>query len=506
MKLFPVLMKRLYFSKIYLLLFLCFAAQHAFAQNIIRQGFNAINVREYGIAYKNFTEAVKTLPDSATAYYGLGLMEEYYQLDTNKALQYFDVATKLNPGYALAFKELARIKYKKRNYYSALTYSNQAIVSDPNNAGAYNIRGKTYKAMGSYDEAVYDFNKAIDLSPNFAEAYLYRGIAEKALKQYDYAMSDISRSVELQPAYYSYYFDDGENSPELMHVNDTIRIQMERRAYNMYYVPVNIDGVKEWFVLDFGCDGINIPQRMNEEIQRKGTLDNDQDFLKNSQKYDITTKNYDVKMVSIKTLRLGNQIMFNVPVSVSPSNNAMPLLGMEVFRRFGKVIIDNQTFMLTLIRYKNNSYSGNSRNKNKYYTQPADNTSTFVNARDMPITVKQNKCMMKVEINGEPTDMIFDTGAASFCVSEDFINYLKLQGKISDADYVNDTRTTGASGTSVTGSFIHLKSVKLGGKVLTDVNSLVIHTEYNGLLLGEAVLQKFNKITVDFSYNQISFE
>jgi clan AA aspartic protease (TIGR02281 family) len=511
LKLHPIFMKRISFSKTQFVLFclFCFPMYYASGQNLIRDGFTAMNKQDYDAAYRKFGRAVKQFPDSALAFYGLGLMEEFYEKDTGKALTDYIAATQLEPRFARAFKEIGRIKYKKREYYSALQNCNQAIANDPGSAGAYNIRGLTYTAMHSYDDALVDFSKALVIIPNFAEVYLNRGIVEKALKQYRNAMSDISHAVELQPGYYYDYFDFGEDSPELRDINDTIRIQMTRRD-SMYFLPVTLDGVKEQFMLDFGNSALTVPQYIYDDLLAKGTLDGSDDFIRNSGFRDVSSSNLRAQQYSLKTLRLDNKIFFNVPLSIFHSDNGYLLMGGEILRRFNKVIIDNRTFVLTLIRHRNYKNEGNEQDRRySYYsrrTNPSDHTRNAGGSNSVYFWNENNRCGLSVSINGEEVNAILDTGAKYISIPQDFADYLKRNGEITDDDYIRETSVIAASGNQATASYVRLRNVKIGNRVLNNVVALIVHSAYNEILLGETTLVRFNKITVDYDNNRINFE
>jgi tetratricopeptide (TPR) repeat protein len=318
-------------------------------QALTDKGFKKIKSGDLKGAYKLFTKAITEYPDSAIAYYGLGLLDSFYTHDTLKAISDYNMATKLDVSFSQAFKERAGIKVKQHDYMGALFDCNQAIAADPNNAKAYNIRGLSYKGLNKYIEAEKDYSSAIKMRSTYAEAYMNRAIVEQENNQYTKALSDLCRSTELQPLYKNIYINDVSMNRHLYTINDTIRIQMIK-INSMYYLPVSINGVREEFMLDFGCTSLIIPRQVLDSLEKKGTLDDHGDFLTDVTSTDVSNVNTTTSAYKLNTLRIGNQLIFDIPVRVVDSKNAPLLLGELIFRRYDKIIINNKTSVLTLIR------------------------------------------------------------------------------------------------------------------------------------------------------------
>ena len=56
------------------------------------------------------------------------------------------------------------------------------------------------------------------------------------------------------------------------------------------------------------------------------------------------------------------------------------------------------------------------------------------------------------------------------------------------------------------GTIINLTSVKIGNRVLNDVQACVIQVQNAPLLFGQSALQKFGKVSIDYDRNEITFE
>lgn len=110
------------------------------------------------------------------------------------------------------------------------------------------------------------------------------------------------------------------------------------------------------------------------------------------------------------------------------------------------------------------------------------------------------------EINGIPMRFIFDTGAGIISISVTEATFLYKQGKLSQEDIVGNANFTDANGNVSEGTIIILKTVKLGERVLTNVEASVVHNLRAPLLMGQSALEKFGKISIDYQKGEIIFE
>ena len=91
------------------------------------------------------------------------------------------------------------------NYRQAIEDFNRAIEIKPGFADAHNNRGSAYYVLGNYKQAIEDLNRAIEIKPGFAEAYYNRGIAYNGLGNYRQAIEDYGRAIEINPGFVDAY-------------------------------------------------------------------------------------------------------------------------------------------------------------------------------------------------------------------------------------------------------------------------------------------------------------
>lgn len=111
-----------------------------------------------------------------------------------------------------------------------------------------------------------------------------------------------------------------------------------------------------------------------------------------------------------------------------------------------------------------------------------------------------------VTINGVSMKFILDTGASLISMSATEAESLRQQGAISEADIVGQARFEDANGDISPGAIIRLKSVRIGDRVLENVNANVVRSAKAPLLLGQSALSQFGKISVDYRRNVVTFD
>ena len=111
-----------------------------------------------------------------------------------------------------------------------------------------------------------------------------------------------------------------------------------------------------------------------------------------------------------------------------------------------------------------------------------------------------------IEINGLRLRFIFDTGASSICISSAEATVLYRQGTLKKEDILDIQYFQDATGNVSAGTRINLRTVKIGNRVLKNIEATVIDNDEAPLLLGQSALEKFGKISIDNKNNEIIFE
>lgn len=124
----------------------------------------------------------------------------------------------------------------------------------------------------------------------------------------------------------------------------------------------------------------------------------------------------------------------------------------------------------------------------------------------IPMQKSSGVYYIDTKVNGIPLKFIFDTGASNICISIAEAKFLYKQGTIDKEDFLGITNFQDATGTISEGMKINLKEVKIGDITLENIEALVVNNEEAPLLLGQSVLERFGRVTIDYKIQQIILE
>lgn len=110
-----------------------------------------------------------------------------------------------------------------------------------------------------------------------------------------------------------------------------------------------------------------------------------------------------------------------------------------------------------------------------------------------------------IEVNGLNLRFIFDTGASSILISSAEAVVMYRQGLITDEDVLGASQMQDATGGISTGVVVNLRSVKIGGIILNNIQATVVDNIQAPLLLGQTALSKFGKVSLDYEHGYIEF-
>lgn len=116
--------------------------------------------------------------------------------------------------------------------------------------------------------------------------------------------------------------------------------------------------------------------------------------------------------------------------------------------------------------------------------------------------------VISVELNGEPMNMIYDTGCSGLHISLLELQTLYKNGKFSAEDIIGMTHAQIANGQLVENAVIIIKQVQIGdenGIILKNVQATVALNQEAPILLGNGVLDKLASVKVDNINKQIIF-
>jgi len=117
--------------------------------------------------------------------------------DHARAIQDYDSAIGLNPGFTAAFNNRGASHLALADYQHALEDLDQALRLAPDNNDALANRGAVLFALRRFESAIQDYSRAIELSPNMADLYLRRSECALSLGKLTQAAADLDQAVRL---------------------------------------------------------------------------------------------------------------------------------------------------------------------------------------------------------------------------------------------------------------------------------------------------------------------
>ena len=103
-------------------------------------------------------------------------------------------------------------------------------------------------------------------------------------------------------------------------------------------------------------------------------------------------------------------------------------------------------------------------------------------------------------VNGLKLKFIFDTGASNVCISETYADMMLENGYLKESDIKGVSQSTIADGSNIDNVVINLRMVEIGGLSLENVSAVVVPTQNAPLLLGQSVIQRLGKVSIDGEY------
>lgn len=189
-----------------------FASLGQSAREFAREGFVAKDRRQYPLAVRLFSDALKqgeiTSEQRGFILYGRGVAYEALGV-RDLALEDLDAAIALLPDFPNAYVYRALVWSDARQFNTARDDLLQALRLNPSSALIHNNLGSVYERMGDLDLAVENYSAAIRLDPGYSQAFYNRAHAYMARQAYRAAIADYDRAIGLQRDFAEAYSNRG---------------------------------------------------------------------------------------------------------------------------------------------------------------------------------------------------------------------------------------------------------------------------------------------------------
>jgi aspartyl protease family protein len=114
--------------------------------------------------------------------------------------------------------------------------------------------------------------------------------------------------------------------------------------------------------------------------------------------------------------------------------------------------------------------------------------------------------LVPTKVNGVPMKFIIDTGASMVSISKTEAQFLYKNGLLSESDIIGSQNFVLANGQVEEGLVIKLKSIQIGNKTVYDVEATIDANIAAPLLLGQSMLERFGKVSMDYSTGIMELE
>ena len=120
-----------------------------------------------------------------------------------------------------------------------------------------------------------------------------------------------------------------------------------KKSGGVYLIPTIVNGSNMDFIFDTGASDITISEVEALFLYRQGTLTED-DFI-GVQQYQIADGSIsEGSIINLKTVQIGNKVLYNVKASIIHNTSAPLLLGQSALNQFGQITIDYNNSQITL--------------------------------------------------------------------------------------------------------------------------------------------------------------
>jgi aspartyl protease family protein len=113
---------------------------------------------------------------------------------------------------------------------------------------------------------------------------------------------------------------------------------------------------------------------------------------------------------------------------------------------------------------------------------------------------------VNASINGSPIKFIFDSGASDVTISLIEANHLFKNGILTKEDFTVSKNYIDANGDVNEGAGFMIDELKFGSALLRNIEASVVNSNSAPNLLGQSALERFGKVSIDYTERVIIVE
>jgi len=146
---------------------------------------------------------------------GLKLFEHVSKENNAKAMELFERAVELDPGYVWAWVRLAWTKIvacspgwsqsPSESFKKAVEISQKVLVLDESDSDVRALLGLVYRLQKRYEQAITEGEKSLELGPTNAQAHVLLAVSMNTVGRFDEAIELVKKAMRFHPYYPAYY-------------------------------------------------------------------------------------------------------------------------------------------------------------------------------------------------------------------------------------------------------------------------------------------------------------
>jgi len=198
-------------------------------------GLSIVTAMQVGVWHDSETlwkHALRVAPNTSIAAYNLGKFYETTGKPPDESVALYRRAVSINPTYADAHYNLARLLVQQDKLIEAISHYREALKFRPNDTEAHNNLGQLLATNGDVTAALMEYRQALALDPKFAKTYfnlgrlfVRDGAPEKAIDNFQQALKLEPRAAEVHVALADAYAQSGSVDNAIVQLDAALKLR-----------------------------------------------------------------------------------------------------------------------------------------------------------------------------------------------------------------------------------------------------------------------------------------
>jgi aspartyl protease family protein len=182
------------------------------------------------------------------------------------------------------------------------------------------------------------------------------------------------------------------------------------------------------------------------------------------------------------------------------------LIGVAAIICAGCDEMNTQTDSGELVLFEDEKIDLDEQERGRKEDDQRPSNSTQVEKEVIRMRLEGGVYKVPIKVNGIPMEFILDTGSSLVSISPTEALFLYKNGSLTNSDVLGKRNFLLANGEVQEGVVVRLKSIQIGEKVLYDIPATIDSNINAPLLLGQSILNRFGKVTIDNQNGKMELE